>query len=76
MENQIIVKDNFNNYYRRNRRFIAKSKNDEFNASELLFEENVFGKNLAQNSLKEMTIVSPADQSMNDNQNYCNVNET
>ena len=36
-----IIRDTFDNYFRRNRRFIRKTKNGDFNASELLFEENV-----------------------------------
>lgn len=36
-----IIQDTFQNHFRRNRRFTAKTKNNEFNASDLLFEENV-----------------------------------
>lgn len=36
-----IVKDHFENHYRRNRRFIAKTVNGGFTKGDLLFEENV-----------------------------------
>lgn len=36
-----IIRDSFDNHFRRNRRFIAKSRNEDFNASDLMFEENV-----------------------------------
>lgn len=36
-----IIRDSFDNYFRRNRRFIAKTQNNDFNASDLCFEENI-----------------------------------
>lgn len=51
-----IITDSFDNYFRRNRRFIARTINDDFNASELLFEENV--KKGYSNHLPEIQIVN------------------
>ena len=36
-----IIRDNLENYFRRNRRFIAKTKNNEVNGEELMFEESI-----------------------------------
>ncbi|XP_067614385.1 probable serine/threonine-protein kinase dyrk1 [Eurosta solidaginis] len=38
-ERLYLVKENFNNHFRSNRRFIAKARNNDLNASELLAEE-------------------------------------
>lgn len=49
-----IVQDSLDNYFRRNRRFIARTQNDDFNASDLVFEENVKSGYL--NNLPEIQI--------------------
>ena len=36
-----IIKDNYENYFRRNRRFIVKTKNNKYNPSEILYEDHV-----------------------------------
>lgn len=36
-----LIKDNLNHVFRRNRRFIAKTKNNALNPSEILFENHV-----------------------------------
>lgn len=55
-----IIRDNCDNYFRRNRRFIAKTRNDNFNASEMLFEEHI-KRNVTSvpDGLKEIEIVPP-----------------
>lgn len=55
-----IIQDSFGNYYRRNRRFIAKTTRNDFNASDLLYEEHI-RKNVinAPESLREIQIVPP-----------------
>lgn len=56
-----IIKDSFDNHFRRNRRFIAKTKKEDFNASDLLFEENIkSGQDVFSNNLKEIQIVNPS----------------
>lgn len=55
-----IVRDSFDNYFRRNRRFIAKTKNDDFSASDLMYEENVKMGHL--DNLPEIQIVKPANE--------------
>ncbi len=53
-----IVKDSFDNHYRRNRRFIAKTKNSGFNASDMLFEEHIKNGLYNDNSnMKEIQII-------------------
>lgn len=71
-----IVKDCFSNYFRRNRRFIAKTKNDGFSASDLLFEENI--KNSANCNLKQMKEINivPMQQMISaELKNDCEVDE-
>lgn len=36
-----IIADNLGNHFRHNRRFIAKTNNNDFNSSEFLCEENI-----------------------------------
>lgn len=52
-----IIKDAFDNHFRRNRRFIARTKNEDFNAGDLLFEENI--KSGYSNNLPEIQIARP-----------------
>lgn len=73
-----IIRDSFDNNFRRNRRFIAKSTNTGFNASELLFDENVrTSQNASNDQLEEIQIVSPSSQvpNVNDDSEQCEVNE-
>lgn len=55
-----IVRDNFNNYFRRNRRFISKAKNNGFNVDEMPFENeflsNVFNRS---ENVREFENVQP-----------------
>lgn len=53
-----IVEDNFNNYYRRNRRFISKTKNNEIDPSELLLEEHLLNR---LNSPNNNIIILPSE---------------
>lgn len=70
-----IVKDSFDNYYRRNRRFIARTNNVNFNASDLMYEENIKNNHNHNNleKLKEIQIV-PSPGGLNDSTN-CEANE-
>lgn len=69
-----IVRDGFDNYFRRNRRFIAKTKNSDFNASDLCYEENVKSGSL--NDLPEIRIVKPTtDNVRQNNRNVSQQNE-
>lgn len=55
-----IIRDSFDNHFRRNRRFIAKTRNKDFNASDLLFEEHVKAHiKDAPADLREIQIVNP-----------------
>lgn len=57
-----VVQDKFDNNYRRNRRFIAKTVNSEFNPSDLVFEDNI-KVNTSENdsnNLVEINIVPPS----------------
>lgn len=70
-----VVRDSFGNHFRRNRRFIAKTKHEDFGASELLFEENVVkGHDNEINNFKEIQIVNPP--SNNRNENYVNADNS
>lgn len=60
-----IIGDSFDNHFRRNRRLIAKTKNNDFNASELLFEENV--KSGISHNLPEIHIIKPATENVTRN---------
>lgn len=62
-----IIKDSFDGYLRRNRRFIAKTKNENFNASDLLFEQNISKQNNSPDSLRESQIVVPSHSNWNEN---------
>ena len=42
-ERSYVIRDNFGNCFRRNRRLITRTDNINFNASDLLYEENVGG---------------------------------
>lgn len=55
-----IVRDAFENFFRRNRRFIARTENNNFNASEMLFEEHI-KRNIdnAMNNFKEIQTAPP-----------------
>lgn len=44
-ERSYIIVDNFNNHFRRNRRFIAQTTNNDINTSDLLFEDGVMSAN-------------------------------
>lgn len=73
-----IIRDSFDNHFRRNRKFIARSKNTGFNASDLLFDENVkISQNACNDQLGEIQIVSPSIQTPNGNSDSedCEVNE-
>lgn len=54
-----IIKDSFNGHFRRNRRFIAKTQNKDFNASDLLFEENIRRNVENPDNYKPIQIVPP-----------------
>lgn len=71
-----IVRDGMDNHFRRNRRFIAKTKNDGINPSELLLEENI-GNNTQCNpqNMREVLIIPPVNQTAQQNENNCEVNE-
>lgn len=77
-----IVRDTFENHFRRNRRFIAKTTNCDFNASDLLYEENVKCK--SGENMPEINIVPPDDNVNRTNTNVnaenhepvCNVDES
>lgn len=62
-----IIKDAFDYHFRRNRRFIARTKNEDFSASDLMYEENVKSSNL--DNLPEIQIVKPSDNVTNEMQN-------
>lgn len=62
-----IIRDSFNNFFRRNRRFIAKTKNADFNASDMMFEENIKSDVQNPDSLKEIQIVPRANTNNNNN---------
>lgn len=66
-----IIRDSFNNHFRRNRRFIAKTKNKDFNASELLFEENI--KLSYSDNLSEIQVVRPFKTNVNIEKSMDNV---
>lgn len=71
-----IIKDSFNNFFRRNRRFIAKTKNSGFSASDLIFEENVkTNKECNLEKMKEIKIVPPVKQSITIPENICEAKE-
>lgn len=73
-----IIRDSFDNHFRRNRRFIAKSTDTGFNASELLFDENIkTSQNASNDQLKELQIESPSIQvpNVNVDSDQCEVNE-
>lgn len=55
-----IIEDNINNFYRRNRRVIAKTNNNVITQGDIILEEN----NL--NNLKEINIVPPMARRRND----------
>lgn len=67
-----IIKDSFENHFRRNRRLIAKTKNNDFNANELFFEENV--KSGIFENLPEIQIVKPVTENVMRNNNNLNKN--
>lgn len=76
-----IIRDSFDNHFRRNRRFIARTKNNGFNASDLLFEENI-RSNVNHNNnnlenLKEIRIVTPTNNERIEDttQENCEANE-
>lgn len=56
-----IIRDGFNNHFRRNRRFIAKTQNRDFNASDLLFEENIRNHVDNPDNFRPIQIVPPID---------------
>ena len=68
-----IIKDSFDRHFRRNRRFIAKTNNTEFNTSELL-EEGVLTDKVVKNNnnLTKIQIVSPSEQAANINNEHGN----
>lgn len=63
-----IVVDNFNNFFRRNRRFIAKTNNNQITQAELLLKENITRDN-SKDSFKEINIVPPERQALAGNNN-------
>lgn len=67
-----IVEDNFNNCYRRNRRFISKTKNNEIDPSELLLEEHLLNR---LNSPNNNVLVLPSDSGRGDSTREDNVTE-
>lgn len=70
-----IIRDGLDNFFRRNRRFIAKTMNSDFNASELLFEENIKRDCNDPNKFKEIRIVPPAGGNNAAHENNCEANE-
>lgn len=55
-----IIKDQFDNHFRRNRRFIAKTRNNGFEASELMVEERFVNTHQNNNeNLEEIQITTP-----------------
>lgn len=79
-ERSYIICDSFGNFYRRNRRFIAKTKNSSFNASDLLFEENIRHNVANPDNFKEIQIVPPQwpvteNRNRGIEPNYCTVEE-
>lgn len=64
-----IIKDSFDNYFRRTRRFIAKTNNDDFNASDFVLEDNI--KVSGWHNLPEIQIV-PDKKLVNNQSNNCN----
>lgn len=54
-----MIRDNFENHFRRNRRFIAKTKNNEMNGGEILFEDKVRFNVVCPGNLKPIEIVPP-----------------
>lgn len=63
-----IVRDNFNNNYRRNRRFIAKTVHSEFNPSDLVFEDNI-RVNISDNNLNNLVEINIVPPSVNNSAN-------
>lgn len=60
-----IIKDSFDNHFRRNRRFIARTNNRNFNTSDLLHEANVkYSSNHITGGLKETEVVAPQRSSI------------
>lgn len=59
-----IVKGSFDNHFRRNRRFITRTKNTGFDVGEMLLEENVLvDKEMAYwNGLRRIQIVPPTNR--------------
>lgn len=76
-----IIKDNFDNHFRRNRRFIAKTKNNEVNGGEVMFEENIRSNVACPDALKPIKIVPPLGRNVQADDNDgiepidCNVDE-
>lgn len=68
-----IIKDSFDNYFRRNRRFIAKTKNNNFNVSDMMYEENIKQNVTNPDIFKEIQIV-PEDR--NNKRNSQSLNKT
>lgn len=69
-----LIKDNFDNVFRRNRRFIAKTKNNNLDMSEMLYEENI-RHNVMQNvpeTLEEIQIIPPCVRTHQENMNQSN----
>lgn len=66
-----VIKDNFDYYFRRNRRFIAKTKNNELDPGELLLEEGALTDKRGHEPV-QAHVVPPGEQSMNIGRNDTN----
>lgn len=54
-----IIRDSFDNFFRRNRRFISKTSNTNFNASEMILDDNIKNQVDRNEDLKEILIMQP-----------------
>lgn len=61
-----VIRDNFSSHFRRNRRFIAKTKNNVIDPSELLLEEGALTDKTGHESM-QIHVVPPDEQAMNIN---------
>lgn len=66
-----VIRDSFGHHFRRNRRFIAKTKNTGFDTGELLLEEGVLtdGAGMGNHNFNQVQIVQPMEQSAYNQQN-------
>ncbi|XP_055591841.1 uncharacterized protein K02A2.6-like isoform X1 [Uranotaenia lowii] len=64
-ERSYVIKDYIGNFFRRNRRFIAKTQNSGFDSSDILFEDHL--AKLVNNNEKQIQIVPLPNQSSPEN---------